>query len=133
MTLLTLNGTTYIAEPGTIMRTRMGFVRQDRLIFVEMGIRLEHGGFLSTADYVMGGRHEGAARTEGAAFDVDYMMHVTAAANVLNWEDLKGSSLRVLFKAESTDRQRACGLARLDGTHAVVFADLAKSGKGRGL
>lgn len=128
MTTLSLNhnGTTYTAVPGTIIQTMLGF-HGNHGALVTLAISLPENDFFSTGDYVLDRRVPGAAPSVGTAFGMDYILHILRAANTELWENLEGCSVLVLFPADSSERFRAYGLARTDGTHAFNFAELSES------
>lgn len=132
MTTLCLNhnGTTYAAVPGTIIQTMLGF-HGNHGTLATLAISLPEDDFLSTGDYILDQRGPGGAHSVGTAFGMDYILHVLRAANTELWEGLEGRSVLVLFKAEGTERFRAYGLARTDGTHAFNFAELSASWEDR--
>lgn len=129
---LTHNGTAYTAVPGRIERTFLGF-HTNHLRMVAVGISLPDSGYINTGDYVPDQNVPGEDSALGKAFSMDYVTHVLLAAGSDTWEGLKGSRVLVLFNAASIDGhgQPALGLARLDGSHVVIFQDLADSWKAR--
>lgn len=127
------NGTTYTAVPGKIGRTYLGFHEHYRMV-AELGIELPGSGYINIGDYSLNQGGPGEAPSAGTAFGMDYVMHVLRAVGSDAWEDLKGSRILILFKADSEDGMGlpALGLARIDGTHVVVFSELSASWEGRG-
>lgn len=128
MTTLSLNhnGTTYAAVPGTITGTMLGF-HGNHGTLATLGISLPENDSFSTGDYILDQHRPGGGPTAGTAFGMDYILHILRAANTELWENLEGRSVLVLFKADGTERFRAYGLARTDGTAAFNFAELSES------
>lgn len=126
---LTHNGITYNAVPGTIARTALGTHQGHASALLV--VRLPDGILLDIGDYVLDWPRPDRSGTEGTAFGMDYLLHVMRAAGVPFWEEMIGRPLMVLFQAGKSDRRRAYGLARADGTHAFVFAELSAAWEGR--
>lgn len=121
---LTHNGTAYTAVPGTIIQTMLGF-HGNHGTLATLAISLPEDDTFSTGDYILDKHRPGGGPSVGTAFGMDYILHILRAANTELWETLEGCSVLVLFKADSTERFRAYGLARTDGTHAFNFAELS--------